>query len=675
MEPPIPSGTILQNRYHLLSVLGQGGFGRTYLAEDQGRFNERCALKELIPPETGAYELEKSKELFQREAESLYKINHPQVPQFRANFEQDGRLFLVQDYVEGKTYRELLNDRKAQTYIQNTNPGGGSPDSGAGVFSEAEIRQLLIQLVPVLDHVHSKGIIHRDITPDNIIRRNSDGLPVLIDFGVVKELATRIFTSVASSAPITTVGKVGYAPSEQIQTGRAYPSSDLYSLAATAVVLLTGKEPQALFDDNQLTWSWRRWANVSDELASVLNRMLGYRPGDRYQSATEVIQALQSPTPIAQAPVSPPPPQRPDPNLSQVATMAVGRPPAGGAGARTPQRGNPSIPDPNRNTIWDNPMAVLGIGITLALLAGLGSWALFSSLRNQGDPQASVTPIEPIGDEIPTPLVIETLPPTPIETLSPIPTTTLSPIPATPLSPVPTTTPTPISYSRNLNVPVGKTITTSGDLNANTTVNYNIKGEQDQRLTAQIPDEGVLMTILGPNGKPVGNRATRVKDWEGTLPFTGNYTIQLRPVQGVADREYTLALTLEPSPSASPSPSPSPSPSAKYDSETVKVPAGKSVDVSGKTSPQLIKRYLVTVPEGQALTVKPVEADVRINVQYPDGTVQQNAAGVNFVRPGNYKVDVIAGNEASFKLNLSLQNVAPSSTPTPTPTATPTATP
>jgi serine/threonine-protein kinase len=101
------------------------------------------------------------------------------------------------------------------------------------------------------------------------------------------------------------------------------------------------------------------------------------------------------------------------------------------------------------------------------------------------------------------------------------------------------------------------------------------------------------------------------------------------------------------------------------------VPAGKSVDVSGKTSPQLIKRYLVTVPAGQALTVKPVETDVRINVQYPDGTVQENAAGVNFVRPGEYRVDVIAGNEASFKLNLSLQNVAPSPTPTTTPTTTP----
>jgi serine/threonine-protein kinase len=78
-------------------------------------------------------------------------------------------------------------------------------------------------------------------------------------------------------------------------------------------------------------------------------------------------------------------------------------------------------------------------------------------------------------------------------------------------------------------VPVGKTITTSGDLNANTTINYNIKGEQDQRLTAQIPDEGVLMTVLGPNGKPVGNRATRVKSWEGTLPFTGNTPFNCDP--------------------------------------------------------------------------------------------------------------------------------------------------
>ncbi|HBK61993.1 MAG TPA: serine/threonine protein kinase, partial [Cyanobacteria bacterium UBA11166] len=113
MEPAIASGTILQNRYHLIRVLGQGGFARTYLAEDLNRFNEPCALKELIPPQTESQGIDKSKELFQREATTLYQIKHPQVPEFRATFEQDGRLFLVQDYVEGKTYRELLNERLA----------------------------------------------------------------------------------------------------------------------------------------------------------------------------------------------------------------------------------------------------------------------------------------------------------------------------------------------------------------------------------------------------------------------------------------------------------------------------------------------------------------------------------------------------------------------------------
>ncbi len=119
MQPPIPIGSVLQNRYQLISVLGQGGFARTYVAEDQGRFNELCVLKEFIPSQSSEYVLEKSKELFQREAAVLYQIHHPQIPQFRAtfeyNFQGSPRLFLVQDYVEGKTYHALLNDRKAQS--------------------------------------------------------------------------------------------------------------------------------------------------------------------------------------------------------------------------------------------------------------------------------------------------------------------------------------------------------------------------------------------------------------------------------------------------------------------------------------------------------------------------------------------------------------------------------
>lgn len=663
MEPPIPAGTILQNRYHILSVLGQGGFGRTYLAEDQGRFNERCALKELIPPETGAYALEKSKELFQREAESLYRINHPQIPQFRANFEQDGRLFLVQDYVEGKTYRELLNERKAQTYIQSTNPDGAGqvpPQApNAGVFSETEVRQLLLELLPVLDHIHSKNIIHRDITPDNIIRRSSDGLPMLIDFGVVKQVATQILTSVAS-APVTTVGKVGYAPSEQIQTGRAYPSSDLYSLAATAVVLLTGKEPQALYDDRQMTWNWRRWANVSDDFANILNRMLSYRPGDRYQSAMEVMHALEGRTPVPPQPVPPPAPaQQPDPNLSQVATMAVGRRPGPEPSTRNPRGSDPVIPDPNERSIWDNPAAVIGIGAALALLAGLGSYALISSLR--GEPQASVTPTGTVTEP-----PLTTIPETPVATPTATPTATPSPTPTA--TPTATSTPTstqPTSYSKSLNLPVGRTITQTGNLRANTTVNYILQGEQGQRLMATIPEEGVLMTVLGPDGRPINNRSQRVPRWEGRLPFTGKYTVQLSPVKGLSDSDYTLALTLtnprvSPSPSPSPSPTASPTASPTYDSETLKVSPGQSVPRSGQTSPQKIKQYVVDLPQGQTMTVK-VDGDVNVNVQYPSGDVAKNPSGETFAGPGVYKVDIIPKQDKAtdFKGTITFPNNTP----------------
>ncbi len=277
MQPPIPNGTILQSRYRLINLLGQGGFGRTYLVEDQGRFNEPCALKELNPPQTGEYAFGKSKELFQREAQILYQIEHPQIPKFRAMFEESQRIFFVQDFVEGQTYRTILEERKGRGFV----------------FSEKEIITLLKQMLPVLTYLHGKGIIHRDIAPDNIIQRASDQLPVLIDFGVVKELATRIQPAETVKQQATTVGKLGYAPTEQMQTGNAYPNSDLYALAVSCVVLLTGREPQELLDSSNMTWNWQRWCQVTPGLAQIINRMLSYQPAQRYQSAAEVDRALQ----------------------------------------------------------------------------------------------------------------------------------------------------------------------------------------------------------------------------------------------------------------------------------------------------------------------------------------------------------------------------------------------
>lgn len=294
----IPSGTVLGDRYRIIKQLGQGGFGRTYLAEDTNRFNEQCVLKEFAPKIHGTYALKKAEELFTREAGVLYKFQHPQIPQFRelSRFKVgteppltplskggESGLFLVQDYVAGQTYRAILTHRQHQGYL----------------FNEAEVLELLRQLLPVLDYIHSQGVIHRDIAPDNLILRSSDQLPVLIDFGGVKEIAATIqqsqsVTGKKTKTPrvSTRVGKLGYAPEEQMLLGQVYPHSDLYAVAVTVLVLLTGKEPQALFDSHNMCWVWQKFVTVSPTLTIVLDKMLSRQKSDRFQSATEVLQAL-----------------------------------------------------------------------------------------------------------------------------------------------------------------------------------------------------------------------------------------------------------------------------------------------------------------------------------------------------------------------------------------------
>ena len=288
-------GDILNSRYRILHQLGHGGFGRTYLAEDINRFNERCVLKEFAPQLQGSFALEKAQELFEREAGVLYRLHHPQIPKFRELFryrhQGQGRLLLVQDFVEGQTYHTLVNHRSQQ----------------GKRFSEAEVTQLLYQLLPVLDYIHSIGVIHRDISPDNLILRSSDGLAVLIDFGSIKEVATKAESQLAETIPNTNtlslvgtvLGKSGYAPPEQMVQGIVCTHSDLYALAATAVVLLTGKEPQQLIDPNSYRWNWQAEVTLSPKLERVLTIMLSPNPGDRFSSATEVIQTLENISVIA----------------------------------------------------------------------------------------------------------------------------------------------------------------------------------------------------------------------------------------------------------------------------------------------------------------------------------------------------------------------------------------
>ena len=277
----ITPGTSINSRYEIQKILGQGSFGRTYLASDTQRFGDLCVLKEFLPSNRAEYAIQKSRELFEREARVLYQINHPQIPKFLAWFTEQERLFLVQEYVNGQTYSHLLHERISQQ---------------GQAFSETEVIQWLKDLLSVLDYLHDIQIIHRDISPENVMFSHDQSKPMLIDFGLVKETITQIW-SVDPDSPqeytqASIIGKYGYAPPEQIRLGQCYPSSDLYALAVCAVVLLTGKKPKLLMDQSQ-EWQWQFYVDISPDLAQILDKMLADKPRQRYQSAQEILAELQ----------------------------------------------------------------------------------------------------------------------------------------------------------------------------------------------------------------------------------------------------------------------------------------------------------------------------------------------------------------------------------------------
>lgn len=278
---------IVGDRYRIVRDIGHGGFGQTYLAEDINRFNERCVLKELAPAAENQDSLEKAKELFAREAEVLYKLQHPQIPKFREWFTEPTRqsMFLVQDYAEGPTYQDILRDRTRQNQT----------------FAESEVVTLLLQLLPVLIYIHGRGVIHRDLSPDNLICRNSDRLPVLIDFGGVKEVTVSAASKIRSNHSadavkdsVTLIGKPGYSPEEQMRRGQVSAASDLYALGVTALVLLIGKDPADFYDAFHLAFDWKDKVKVSPGLAIILDKMVAHRVANRYTTAQQILQDLEA---------------------------------------------------------------------------------------------------------------------------------------------------------------------------------------------------------------------------------------------------------------------------------------------------------------------------------------------------------------------------------------------
>ncbi|BAB74110.1 serine/threonine kinase [Nostoc sp. PCC 7120 = FACHB-418] len=351
---------VVDNRYRIIRQLGQGGFGRTYLAEDIKKSNKTCVLKEFAPQVEQKEDLQKAKELFEREANVLKKLQHSQIPRFHGSLQaQIGTkdfFFLVQDYVEGDNYLQLLEQRQSQ----------------GKTFTEEEVITLLRQTLPILIYIHSQNTVHRDISPDNLILRRSDNLPVLIDFGGVKQLpASQGFWSTKLAGNNTLLGKKGYAPEEQLRQGKVFINSDLYSLAVTALVLLTGKEPQKLYDSYQGVWRWGKEINASIQLESVLKRMLAYKPGDRYQNAAQILTDLPSPSSLTKPPTT---------HLTKIKTMVVspGRKVTVLASKlhNKTQAVSQKLPLP----VWLRPFAVSFGGTALVVLTGAGTWALVNSV-------------------------------------------------------------------------------------------------------------------------------------------------------------------------------------------------------------------------------------------------------------------------------------------------------
>jgi serine/threonine protein kinase, bacterial len=283
---------LLNDRYQIIRTLGSGGFGDTFLAEDTHMPSRRlCVVKRLRPIQTNPEVNQLVQDRFQREAAILESLGsgHSQIPKLYAYFYSpaDQQFYLVQEWVDGDTLSAMVRQQ--------------------GRLNEVEVRQILISLLPVFDYVHSQGIIHRDVKPDNIIVRRSplvqaklstlqnqaQNQPVLIDFGAVRETMAVGATAPGRSTSIV-IGTPGYMPSEQ-SVGRPVFSSDLYSLGMTAIYLLTGKRPHD-FENNPHTSEliWQADASAtSPELVDILSKSIAFNPRDRYQTAGEFLAVLQ----------------------------------------------------------------------------------------------------------------------------------------------------------------------------------------------------------------------------------------------------------------------------------------------------------------------------------------------------------------------------------------------
>lgn len=358
---------ILSSRYLPEKLLGQGGFGAAFYARDRFTPTQRPCVVKLFQPSSqlSPPQLQIAQGLFEREAAVLEQLGnqHPQIPDLYAFFplvvpgQQPGSttefFYLVQEFIDGEDLEQRLERD--------------------GPLPEADVKSIVVNTLKILQFVHDNGAIHRDIKPSNIMQ-TPDGQLYLLDFGAVKQV-----TGAAGLGKSTGIYTMGYAPPELMSGGGVYPSSDLYSLAVTAVVLLTAKPPNELYDGYANRWRWQNHVQLRESaFVATLQRLLAYSPSQRYDSAQAALQALKSvpprpvPTPPP-APVSPVPPA-PAPAIAPVMPSTQLQSPAGSGFAL---RSLPEFLGGAAFTGFEGSLLAVAVASLLGTtLVGTGTWLL-----------------------------------------------------------------------------------------------------------------------------------------------------------------------------------------------------------------------------------------------------------------------------------------------------------
>ncbi|XGB38618.1 MAG: serine/threonine protein kinase [Cyanobacteria bacterium LVE1205-1] len=351
---------LLQNRYRAQQPIGQGGFGVTYLAQDEQRPGQpQCVIKRLKPYSQDTQSLDTARRLFDQEAMILEKLGqHDQIPRLLAHFEQDGEFYLIQEYIEGEDLEREIK-----------------------VLSEPQAIALIQEILEILQFVHESEVIHRDLKPSNLIRRKPDNKLVMIDFGAVKQINSPSVVPSKKSVSVT-VGTPGYMPSEQAG-GRPRYSSDIYATGMLGIYALTGIHPGEISrDENTGELIWRELVRcpLSLQFEAVLTKMVRDHFSLRYQTVTEVLKNLKDvneiPRTVVRESDDPRPTGLPDPPTVVVprATIFSNLP----VKFISPSQIIPQSPNKNQ---W------LGIGTFMAIiLAAMGSWIYLQSMEARAVP-------------------------------------------------------------------------------------------------------------------------------------------------------------------------------------------------------------------------------------------------------------------------------------------------